>query len=263
MMTRFSRKLTIVDGMVLVAATGIGFAFLRMLGSEGFLFRSETVMSGYRHMAQCANEVAFPFLACWTAAVLGLRLRQPRPRMRRLARQPGMAACSAAALTVFVPLLIIVANEMISSVRIIGYGATISKVLGLPDVPPPAPVYGLASGTASAYGAPSNTPVTAAAGEPPVRFPAAPVSQPWYAFIHSPHDVPHDPFPYWYISNAMHVKIIPRPYAACAVCGAWLTLFLAGSWRPERSGVDRLGRAVGVGWIVISLGYCAISFFVP
>ena len=175
MMTRFSRKLTIVDGMVLVAATGIGFAFLRMLGSEGFLFRSETVMSGYRHMAQCANEVAFPFLACWTAAVLGLRLRQPRPRMRRLARQPGMAACSAAALTVFVPLLIIVANEMISSVRIIGYGATISKVLGLPDVPPPAPVYGLASGTASAYGAQAilrsrRRPVNRRCDFPPRRF---------------------------------------------------------------------------------------------
>ena len=36
-----------------------------------------------------------------------------------------------------------------------------------------------------------------------------------------------------------------------AVAGAWLSLLLAGRWRPERTWIDRAGRALG--WIWLSL----------
>src|SRR5262245_54032501 len=33
-----------------------------------------------------------------------------------------------------------------------------------------------------------------------------------------------------------------------AVSGAWLTLWLSGRWRPERTWIDRLGRVMGWLW---------------
>jgi hypothetical protein len=38
-----------------------------------------------------------------------------------------------------------------------------------------------------------------------------------------------------------------------AVAAVWLVLALSGRWRPERSWIDRLGRFLGVTWIVISI----------
>jgi len=39
---------------------------------------------------------------------------------------------------------------------------------------------------------------------------------------------------------------------APAVAVAWVTLALSGSWRPEASWIGRLGRGLGVLWIVAS-----------
>ena len=41
--------------------------------------------------------------------------------------------------------------------------------------------------------------------------------------------------------------------ATMAVTGAWLALWLAGMWRRERTWVDNLGIAVGVGWIALDV----------
>ena len=44
-----------------------------------------------------------------------------------------------------------------------------------------------------------------------------------------------------------------------AVAATWLIMALGGWWRPEKSAIDRMGRALGMAWIavevVISLGY--------
>jgi hypothetical protein len=40
-------------------------------------------------------------------------------------------------------------------------------------------------------------------------------------------------------------------YAEDASAGAWLIMALGGWWRPERSGIDRLGRALGAAWIAV------------
>jgi hypothetical protein len=38
-----------------------------------------------------------------------------------------------------------------------------------------------------------------------------------------------------------------------AVIGAWLALAAPGRWRPEPTWIDRLGRALGLTWIAVSL----------
>jgi hypothetical protein len=75
------------------------------------------------------------------------------------------------------------------------------------------------------------------------------------SFFVSIRPYPHEPFLLWYILRAIHLYIIPRAYAAAAVAGAWLTVALAGWWRPERSWIDRFGRAFGFAWIAVGLLY--------
>lgn len=36
-----------------------------------------------------------------------------------------------------------------------------------------------------------------------------------------------------------------------AIAATWLIMALGGWWRPEKSGIDRLGRAVGLAWLVL------------
>jgi hypothetical protein len=45
------------------------------------------------------------FFAAWSLAWLLLRLRRPRPRLRRLMRQPGMVACTASAVVLGIRLI--------------------------------------------------------------------------------------------------------------------------------------------------------------
>ncbi len=56
--------------------------------------------------------------------------------------------------------------------------------------------------------------------------------------------------PFFNMLNGM-----PR-HAGLMVAGAWLALILAGTWRPERSWLDRAGRALGWFWIL-----AAVHFF--
>jgi hypothetical protein len=88
MKTSPTRKLTIFDTMIFVASTAVGFAVLRAFAGSGWFFRPEFPLSHISFIAQCANEACFPFLASWTFCFLIMRLRQPRPRFRRLARHP-------------------------------------------------------------------------------------------------------------------------------------------------------------------------------
>jgi hypothetical protein len=67
----------------------------------------------------------------------------------------------------------------------------------------------------------------------------------------------------WYSLRAIHYTIIPRACIASAVAVAWLTLFLAGGLRPERSWIDRFGSALGLGWIVVGFGYAGVAFLFP
>jgi len=93
MTTPCLRKFGILDAIILVVATAAGFGVIRARES---VFAAATVFSARSGIVERGTAATIPFLMAWTLAFLVLRLRRPRPRLRRLARQPGMAACVAA-----------------------------------------------------------------------------------------------------------------------------------------------------------------------
>ncbi len=165
------RLFTVLDAMILVAATAVGFAVIRGCSPEFYTYPytpippppwlnwSARVFSGW------ASYVS-PLPAAWTLAALMLRLRSPRPSMRRLMRQPGAVSSSAATLLILL--------------------GCVHYLLDL------------------------NNP--------------------------SWHDIPFE-FTVFSLGGG--------------VASAWLTLALSMRWRAERSGIDRLGRALGVYWLAM------------
>ncbi len=98
------RKFNVLDAMVLVAASAAGLALLRydhknlslLLADYGVIIGSkETWESSWVVFYAISSTIrrTQPLLFAWTLALLLLRLRRPRPVLRRLARQPGLAAC--------------------------------------------------------------------------------------------------------------------------------------------------------------------------
>jgi hypothetical protein len=249
------RKFNLLDAMILVAATAAGMAFLRMFLAEG-RFSPVTIFQGWSLTSRVLSgiETAYPFLVMWTFALVILRLRQPRPRMRRLARQPGMAAGCAASLMLVVQLLGIVPFDILWSMRCMM--AQPSTPMIMPPVKMPIGFNTPPGKTNVPNGArtPSHSPDSAGAvaslpqqGQPPGIFPSLP-------------SAPTQPvgfWPTWYIIRGIHVHMIQRGYVAAAVAGAWFVLFFAGWWRPEPSWIDRSGRVLGFLWIVPYLIYHA------
>jgi hypothetical protein len=86
------RTFTLLDAIVLVAATAAGFAWVR----SGWDFET---FEGPKDWLGAVREMLAPLLMTWTVAVVVLRLFPPRPRLRRLALQPGAAACGSVILT--------------------------------------------------------------------------------------------------------------------------------------------------------------------
>ena len=81
--SRLERRFTILDAMILVVASALAFTLLR-----SFVFRTLPGLSN----GQGLLAVVMGGLVTWTPTLLWLRLRRPRPTLRRLARQPGFAA---------------------------------------------------------------------------------------------------------------------------------------------------------------------------
>lgn len=95
------RRFTVGDAMILVAATAVGTLAIR--GTLPDLSTLESDLSrapspGMRHFQalQFGLSAVIPYLATLTPAMLVVRLRQPRPGLRRIGRQPGMIACTVA-----------------------------------------------------------------------------------------------------------------------------------------------------------------------
>src|SRR4051794_36855413 len=83
-----ARRFTLADAMLLVAATAAGMAMARVLSPSSRPRGAAPALDWY---------VLFGMLICWTVALLAVRLRRPRPRLRRLALQPGLIATATAA----------------------------------------------------------------------------------------------------------------------------------------------------------------------
>ena len=180
-----------------------------------------------------------------------------------------------AVLVVVIPLMAIIIPELISSVRTIGYRATICNALGLKRDPAPTSreaAYRLPSlpapGPAYYHGA--QAPFGPRVGQPPGQFASVPgdptppsPSSSFFDFISASREAPYDPFPLWYIALCMHLHVI-RGVCGFRDRGGLVDPFLfVGWWRPERTWIDRFGRALGAGWMAVSLAYHGISFFIP
>jgi len=100
------RRFTILDAMVMAAATAVGLAYLRAVLPAGWWW-NPGISPPRRTLA-----ITFGTISClstpWMIAILYLRLRRPRAQLRRLTRQPGVMACCAA-LAAMIPALIHVA----------------------------------------------------------------------------------------------------------------------------------------------------------
>jgi hypothetical protein len=93
------RYFTLLDAVILIAATAGGFAILRpalddlkfLQGNLNFLGWTGIAMSFFY-----GQLYAPPLLTGWSVGTLALSLRQPRPHLSVLARSPGFVINSAA-----------------------------------------------------------------------------------------------------------------------------------------------------------------------
>src|SRR5689334_5341933 len=101
------RSFTLADAMILVAATAVGFGVDRIpgwillpeLGSRG---NAGSRAFAYAQVIGLIQLGSVPFLTAWTVALLLIRLRRPRPVLRRCLREPGMVGCCAASVGILV-----------------------------------------------------------------------------------------------------------------------------------------------------------------
>jgi len=106
---RPNRGLTLIDAMILVAATALGLGLTRHLSPEQYTLPYDPMgpRSGSpwtaKDRAVWAVETAraryyylMPLISTWTVTVLTLRVRPPRTRLARLLRQPGFVAATSA-----------------------------------------------------------------------------------------------------------------------------------------------------------------------
>lgn len=107
-----NRRFTIVDAMLLIGATGLALAWLR-LQSRAELFGPPFwgLSHGYDTAGRLLQSLwdlalwAVPPMAAWSVATFLLHLRRPRPIVRRLMRQPGFVASLIVTVTLLVNVL--------------------------------------------------------------------------------------------------------------------------------------------------------------
>ena len=87
------RRFTLLDAMVLVAATAVGIAGARLYLAAA----AELVSARVSSVIYFRIDAVSPCLSAWSVALIALRLGPPRPPLRRLVLQPGIAACLVAA----------------------------------------------------------------------------------------------------------------------------------------------------------------------
>lgn len=103
MPSRPDRKFTLLDLLILIAATAAGLGAMRALSPDHDNFTAPYSPISPPTWMNWGSVVALnwafylsPLLAAWTLGILALRLRRPRPSLRRLAFQPGWVACCVA-----------------------------------------------------------------------------------------------------------------------------------------------------------------------
>jgi hypothetical protein len=102
-----ARRFTLIDAMVFVATTALGLGLTKGYYQDLIFFLEHNHHHPWEFPPGIAVSATLRGIAAtlpcglaWTLGVLALRLRRPRPRWRRLARQPGLVACLMAPLPV-------------------------------------------------------------------------------------------------------------------------------------------------------------------
>ncbi len=167
------RQFTLIDAMMIIAATATGLALDRAVWLDTALwseirFWDGSVPRDFRSLVHIGVLLSVLPAAMLTVAALALHLRQPRDRWRRVCRRPGMAACLAATSP------LVIGMALVGCARLGKSDFTANLLLG--------------------YGLPL--------------------------------------------------------MAGGAVAAEWSLLVLNGRWRPSPSWLDRLGRLVGLLWLV-------------
>lgn len=99
------RRLTLVDAMILVAATGIGLAVIRMWSPAFYTWQytpipAPTWLEWSSFVLSAWAFYLAPMPAVWSLAVLILRTLHPRPPLRAAFARAGSAAMLAAAVAI-------------------------------------------------------------------------------------------------------------------------------------------------------------------
>jgi hypothetical protein len=190
------RQLTLLDAMILVAATAIGARSLQVIWSLLNVSHLASPLDGRPFLgvlvrAPHAIVAAVPVIAAWTVALPALWVRRPRPPLHRLVVQPGMAACTAAILALGISALNYLAEVVALAV---------------------------------------------AAGQP-VSFGDRGM---------------------W---GSICMGWIERPSGVgIAVAAVWSWLILGKRWRPQPTSLDRLGRALGVYWLLMNFWVIVLEY---
>jgi hypothetical protein len=103
------RRFHLIDAIVLVLATAVGLWAIRpflpnLLEAPRVLENGRWVSRWWEPVVLLNRAVILEvMLMAWSAAWLVLQLRQPRPRLRRLTRQPGFVATFSSVAVLVVP----------------------------------------------------------------------------------------------------------------------------------------------------------------
>jgi hypothetical protein len=100
-----SRDMSLLDVMILVAAAAVGCSFVGVSQVRSVIDQGYNLKYYYNYGVAFGSAV-YPVWLCLTFAALAIRLRPPRPRLRRLARQPGLVA--SLSVTLAAPILLVV-----------------------------------------------------------------------------------------------------------------------------------------------------------
>src|SRR5438874_2060868 len=87
-----TRRFTIADGMILVAASAVAVLITREYVTSGFIVHKR---ASTERLMELVGGVSTCSIAPIMVALIPIRLLRPRPGLGRLARQPGFAACFA------------------------------------------------------------------------------------------------------------------------------------------------------------------------
>jgi hypothetical protein len=94
-----TRRFTLNDAIILMAALSCGFALARWAWAESIPLQRFPGTVRVRFMIEDTIKAASACVATLSIALLLLRVRSPRPRIPQLWREPGVIGCATAAIS--------------------------------------------------------------------------------------------------------------------------------------------------------------------